>query len=55
MGLVTEDDVAMKMTPILLILVMTTNQLLITMLLIAHQENVSIFNAIAIQKVNYLV
>ena len=46
MGLVTEDDAAIKITSIILIHVMTTKQLLITMLLIAHQENVSIFNAI---------
>ena len=48
MGLVTEDDAAMKMTPIILMLVMTTIQLFSTMLFIAHRENVSIFNAIVI-------
>ena len=47
MGLVTEDGAAMKMTPIILVLVMTI-KLLIAMLLIAHQENASIFNAIVI-------
>ena len=55
MGLVIEDDVAIQMTQIILILVMTTKQLLITMLLVAHQENVSMFNAIVIQKVHHLV
>ena len=47
MGLVTEDDAAMQMTPIILMLVMTI-KLLIAMLLNAHRENVSIFNAIVI-------
>ena len=47
MGLVIEDDAAMKMTPFL-VLVMTTKQLLNMMLLIAHQENVSMSNAIVI-------
>ena len=48
MGLVIEDDAAMKMTPLILVLVMTTKQLLNMMLLIAHQENVSMSNAIVI-------
>ena len=47
MGLVIEDDAAMKMTPFL-VLVMTTKQLLNMMLLIARQENVSMSNAIVI-------
>ena len=48
MGLVIEDDAAMKMTPLILVLVMTTKQLLNMMLLIARQENVSMSNAIVI-------
>ena len=47
MGIVTEDDAAMQMTQIILMLVITI-KLLIAMLLIAHQGNVSIFNAIVI-------
>ena len=47
-GFATEDGAAMKMTPIILISVMTINQLLSAMLLIAHRENVSICNAIVI-------
>lgn len=47
-GLVIEDDAAMKMTPLILVLVMTTKQLLNMMLLIARQENVSMSNAIVI-------
>ena len=47
MGLVTEDDAAMQMTQIISILVMKI-KLLSVMLLIAHQENASIFNAIVI-------
>ena len=48
MGLVIEDDAAMKMTPLILVLVMTTKQLLNMMLLIARQKNVSMSNAIVI-------
>ena len=39
MGLVTEDDAAMKMAPIILMLVITI-KLVSVMLLIAHRENV---------------